>query len=244
MRGAGRGCPRGSRVLGHARARQLQRPPARRRRARTCGGRRGGIPSPRRVRGKIRCGRRTAGVPRRRPPQVRARLRRAGGRRGSRGARDRGRGSRRGTPAARPHRTESSPASCSRGSSECAARGGDAPRGSRSSPHARLAHCGVPPMGRGRARRLRGSPREASLPAPGPRGDSLRPASAGAGTPPRRPPQARARLQLRRDATTNAARVAEDAGAAEASPPPPTPAPSPSLHEPQPCGVGTIMLGG
>jgi len=40
-----------------------------------------------------------------------------------------------------------------------------------------------PPAGRGRARRLRGSPRRHPLPAPGPRGDSLRPALAGAPGP-------------------------------------------------------------
>jgi len=74
-----------------------------------------------------------------------------------------------------------------------------------------------PPAGRGRARRLRGSPRRHPLPAPGPRGDSLRPASAGAPGPATPAAPARA-CGWRRDAPADGARVERGPGAGRGAP--------------------------
>jgi len=76
-----------------------------------------GIPSPRRVQGEIRCAGRRRGRRRRDPGRPRARLRLTGGRCDRRVARGPRIGSAGGAPRRRPHRTESAPASCSRGSS-------------------------------------------------------------------------------------------------------------------------------
>ena len=69
-----------------------------------------GIPSPRRVRGPIRCGRRAAGAPCPATPAAPARACGPRGDASADGARvERGSGAGRGAPAARPHRTECDP---------------------------------------------------------------------------------------------------------------------------------------
>src|SRR5947207_89015 len=74
-----------------------------------------------------------------------------------------------------------------------------------------------PPAGRGRARRLRGSPRRHPLPAPGPRGDSLRPASAGAPRPATPAAPARA-CGWRGDAPADGVRVERGSGGGRGAP--------------------------
>src|SRR5207247_1726758 len=71
--------------------------------------------------------------------------------------------------------------------------------------------------GRARARRLRGPRRRHPLPAPGPRGDSLRPASAGAPGPATPAAPARA-CGWRRDAPADGARVERGPGAGRGAP--------------------------
>ena len=172
MRGAGRGCPPRLPILASRAPRQPQRPPDRpRARAEAAGVAAEGIPSPRRVRGRIRCGRGAAGgAATGEPPQLpRAPAAHGGTCRPTARAWSEDREP--GAAPPPPARTLPSLRRRAARADRLSARRGEGmpPRlpilASRAPRELQR-----PPAGRRRARRLRGSPRRHALPAPGPRG--------------------------------------------------------------------------